>query len=202
MTCLEILVEEPSMEAALRELLPRILPRRARFHLVNMKSKGRLLKKLPDRLKAYRKRIGNGEDLKIVVLVDRGRDDSKKLKQRLETMARRAGLVTKTSSGGAGAFQVVTRIAVEELEPWFMGDVEALRAAFPGLRGAKFPRAFEHPDKGGTWERLHRFLKRHNIYRGKYPKIEAARQIAKHMEPHRNQSPSFQTFLQGLKACL
>lgn len=83
-----------------------------------------------------------------------------------------------------------------------MGDVDALKAAFSSLSSAKFPGNFSNPDNGGTWERLHRFLKRNGIYRKSYPKIEAARKIAKHMEPGRNRSRSFHNFLQGVEACL
>ncbi len=202
MTSLEILVEEPSMEAALREILPRILQDRARGKPINMGSKGKLLKALPARLRAYRKRIENGEDLKIIVLVDRDSDNCEQLKQRLETIAREAGLTTKTAVNGQGDFQVVTRIAIEELEAWFMGDIDALKSAFSSLKSVNFPGNFRNPDNGGTWERLHRFLKRHGIYRKSYPKIEAARQIAKHMEPGRNRSRSFKSFLQGVEACL
>ena len=61
MTRLEILVEEPSMEAALGEFMPRILQGRARWKSINMGSKGRLLKALPARLRAYRKRIDKGK---------------------------------------------------------------------------------------------------------------------------------------------
>jgi len=202
MTRLEILVEEPSMEAALREIMPRILQDRARWKPINMGNKDKLLKALPARLRAYRKRIDNGEDLKIIVLVDRDGDNCEQLKHRLETIAREAGLTTKTASKGQGDFQVVTRIAIEELEAWFMGDVDALKAAFSSLSSAKFPGNFSNPDNGGTWERLHRFLKRNGIYRKSYPKIEAARKIAKHMEPGRNRSRSFHNFLQGVEACL
>ncbi len=202
MTHLEILVEEPSTEAALREVMPKILHGRAHWKAINMGSKGRLLKVLPDRLRAYRKRIDSGEDLKIIVLVDRDSDNCETLKQRLEAIASHSGLTTKTAVNGQGEFQVVTRIAIEELEAWFIGDVDALKAAFTSLRGVKFPGNFRNPDNGGTWEQLHRFLKRRGIYQKSYPKIEAARKIAKHMEPSRNLSRSFQNFRQGVEACL
>ncbi len=199
---LEVLVEEPSMEEALRHIMPRILRDRARFKTINMRNKGRLLKELPKRLRAYRKRIQGGENLKIVVLVDRDSDDCHTLKQRLETIADEAGLATKTAVRDQGDFQVVTRIAIEELEAWFMGDIGALIATFSSLNSARFPNNFNNPDNGGTWERLHRFLKRKGIYRNSYPKIDAARKIARHMEPERNRSRSFQAFRQGVEACL
>jgi len=202
MICLEILVEEPSMEVALREIMPNILQGRARYKLINMGSKGKLIKGLPARLRGYRRRINNGENLKVIVLVDKDNDDCRRLKQKMETLAHEAGLTTKASANGHGDFQVVTRIAIEELESWFIGDTNALKKTFNSLRGANFPKSFRNPDNGGTWKRLHRFLKRNGIYRKSYPKIEAARKIAKHMDPQHNRSPSFQSFIKGIDACL
>jgi hypothetical protein len=203
MSRLELLVEEPSMEEALRHLLPKIIGNRAEWKVINMRSKGRLMKELPNRLRGYKRRMNGGENIKVIVLVDRDIDDCHALKRQLEAMARNAGLQTKTAAGAGGAaFQVVNRIAIDELEAWFMGDTTALQCAYTSLRSVRFPNYFNHPDNGGTWERLHHFLKQHGIYRNSFPKIDAARNIAKHMEPERNRSRSFQCFLQGVVACL
>jgi hypothetical protein len=202
MSRLEVLVEEPSMEEALRHLLPKIIGNRAMWKVINMRSKGRLMKDLPNRLRSYKQRMDGGEEIKVIVLVDRDNNDCEELKRKLETMARNAGLQTKSVPGTDGAFQVVNRIAIEELEAWFIGDTAALQCAFTSLEGVRFPSSFNNPDKGGTWERLHRFLKQNGIYRNSFPKIEAARNIAKHMDPGRNRSRSFQCFFQGLEACL
>ena len=124
-------------------------------------------------------------------LVDRDSDDCHALKRRLETIAREAGLVTKAATQGQGLFHVATRIAIEELEAWYIGDIDALKEAFSSLKSVKFPGDFSNPDNGGTWERLHHFLKRNGIYRNSFPKIDAARRIAKHMNPEKNRSRSF-----------
>ncbi|AAM72145.1 MAG TPA: DUF4276 domain-containing protein [Chlorobaculum sp.] len=198
-----MLVEEPSMEEALRHLLPKIIGNRAGWKVINMGSKGRLMKELPNRLRGYKQRMDKGEKIKIIVLIDRDNDNCHDLKRQLEDMARKAGLQTKTAAGtGGAAFQVVNRIAIEELEAWFMGDTAALQCAFTSLRGVRFPNSFNNPDNDGTWERLHHFLKQNGIYRKSYPKIDAARTIAKHMDPGRNRSRSFQYFVQGVEACL
>ncbi len=201
---IDVLVEEPSAEEALRHILPEILQGRARFGIRQMKSKGNLLRKLPERLAAYADRIRKGEDIRIVVLVDRDADDCRRLKTELERMAERAGLRTKSSPGTGGVFQVVNRVVVEELEAWFLGDAEALRKAFPGLPRIALRGPFASPDNvmNGTWEALHRFLRKHRVYRGSYPKIEAARKIAPHMDAARNRSPSFRAFTSGVEALL
>jgi len=198
---LEILVEEPSAEEALRHLLPKIARGRGRAKVLNLGSKYKLLQVLPSRLAAYRQRIENGEALRIIVLVDRDNDDCKELKNILETMASVAGLPTKTSPDAKGHFLVLNRVVVEELESWFIGDPEALRRAFTSLPPINAATGvFRNPDNGGSWEALHRFLKKRGIYTSSFPKIDAARRIAPHMEIAVNRSRSFQTFISGMDA--
>ena len=127
---LEVLVEEPSAEEALRNLLPRLVRGRARAKVIDLGSKHKLLKVLDARLRAYRRRVDSGEDIRLVVLVDRDADDCECLKARLEQAAAKAGLPTKTQPDDRGVFVVVNRVVVEELESWFIGDSAALRAAF------------------------------------------------------------------------
>lgn len=203
MTQIEFLVEEPSAEEALRHVLPKLVRGRVRWKLINLGSKYKLLKALPDRLAAYRDRIARGERLRVVVLVDQDTDDCTALKRQLEDMARAAGLTTKTSPDARGQFHVVNRIAVEELESWFIGDAAALRQAFTSLPAIDAGKGiFRNPDNGGSWEALHRFLKRHGIYKSSYPKIDAARRIAPKLDLQANRSRSFQVFVQGVEALL
>lgn len=116
--------------------------------------------------------------MRIVVLVDRDKDDCRKLKSRVEQAAIEAGLFNRTRPDQVGRIQVVNRIAIEELEAWFIGDTEALKGAFSGLRSEVFPKSFNNSDNSGTREHLHRFLKSRGIYKSSFPKIEAARKIA------------------------
>lgn len=200
---IEFLVEEPSAEEALKHLLPRLVKQRAQWKLINLGSKYKLLKALPQRLAAYRQRIAAGENLRVVVLVDRDNDDCAALKVQLEDAARRSALATKSAPGIDGRFYVVNRIVIEELESWFIGDPVALRQAFTSLpRIDERSGIFRTPDNGGTWEALHRFLKRHGIYKSSYPKIDAARRIAPNLDLQANRSPSFRVFVQGVEALL
>ena len=200
---IEILVEEQSAEEALRHLLPRLLKNRGRAKVINLSNKYKLLKVLPKRLAAYAQRIADGESLRVVVLVDRDDDDCERLKAELERMAAAAGLPTKSSPGANGQFVVLNRIVVEELESWFIGDPLALRKAFTSLpKIEQNSGIFRNPDNGGTWEALHRFLKKHDIYKSSFPKIDAARRIAPHMNVEQNRSRSFQVFVDGIEALL
>jgi hypothetical protein len=67
------------------------------------------------------------------VLVDADQDDCRALKRTLEDAASAVGLPTRSAVGAAGGFVVLNRIAIEELEAWFLGDVEAVATAYPGV---------------------------------------------------------------------
>lgn len=90
----EILVEEPSMESALRVLLPKIIGSLS-FEVYPHQCKEELLQHLPERLKGYASWIPPG--WRILVVVDRDDDDCAKLKARLDRMAADAGLLTKSA---------------------------------------------------------------------------------------------------------
>ncbi len=197
---IEFLLEEPSAEAALTAILPKILADNVSFHFHVFEGKRDLLKKLPLRLRGYRRLP---VDWRIFVLIDEDRQDCQKLKAQLERAAREAGFSTKSHPNSQGDFRVVNRLVVEELEAWFFGDVEALRKAYPGVSKTFHRRAkYRDPDAitGGTSESLGRLLKQD--YPNFLPKRVVAQKIAPHMEPSRNRSRSFQIFVAGLKACV
>ncbi|HEY5853216.1 MAG TPA: DUF4276 family protein [Aldersonia sp.] len=98
--------------------------------------------------------------------------------------------------------QVLNRIAVEELEAWFLGDVNAICAAYPGVPTTLANRSgLRDPDavRGGTAEALERVLKQSGDATGGLSKTDAARRIALHMEIENNRSNSFCQFRDGLR---
>lgn len=195
---IEMLLEEPSAEAFFAGFLPRVTPEGTTWNLISFQGKANLLANLEKRLKGYASWIP--ADWRIVVLVDEDRQDCRSLKSQLENAAAAAGLLTKTRAGNA-SFTVLNRIAVEELEAWFLGDVEALRTAYPGVPANLAQQAkYRNPDAvgGGTWESLERVLQRAGHFRGGLGKIDLARTMAQHLQPSRNRSASFQCFLSGL----
>lgn len=190
------MVEERSTEEALDNLLPRIIGGRCTARIHSFNGKPDLLRKLPDRLRGYRYYLP--DDWLIVVLVDLDADDCHELKARLDVIAADAGLVPKGRAMN-GRFQVLNRIAIEELEAWFFGDVDALCAAYPQVPETLAEKApYRDPDaiRGGTSEVLARVL---GYSRRTYRKIEVARAISRHMNPERNRSHSFQVFASGLR---
>jgi len=195
---IDFLVEEASAEAALQNLLPKMLGPEVTFGISPHEGKADLLAKLPGRLRGYRKWIP--EHHFIVVLVDADADDCRELKSRLELIAREAGFSTPAAASERG-FRVLNRLAIEEVEAWFLGDVEAVRAAYPRTPATLAHRAgFRDPDHiaGGTWQALQRVLQRAGYYPTGIPKVEAARAISAHMQPERNRSKSFRVFRSGL----
>lgn len=188
---LEVLVEEPSMEAFLGALLPRLLPADRTFALHPFQGKADLLGKLQARLRAYASWLP--DDWRIVVVVDRDDDDCTALKAQLEGTAKRARLRTR-SGIGKRRWQLVNRIAVEELEAWYFGDWSAVCAAYPRVSQRVANQAgYRNPDAiaGGTWEAFERVLQRCGYFRGGLRKIEAARTLGAVLDSQRSRSVSF-----------
>jgi hypothetical protein len=189
----EFLVEEPSMEVFLREILPSLL-NDVPFEIRTFQCKDDLLENLPNRLRGYAYWVP--DDCRIVVVVDRDDDDCLALKRELEQHALSAGLSTRAHPQEE-RFTVINRIAIEELEAWYFGDWDAVRSAYPRVKETIPRRAgYRDPDaiRGGTWEAFERILRRQGYFKTGLRKVEAARAIAPYMDPNRNTSRSFQVF--------
>lgn len=148
---LELLVEEPSMEAFLRAHLPNLLGRATSFEVYPYQGKDDLLNRLEQRLRGYAAWLP--QDWRIVVIVDRDDDDCLALKDLLEARVLSAGLRSRRAT--KSQWQVVTRIAVEELESWYFGDWQAVSAVYPRVpQGTAGKASFRDCDaiRGGTWE--------------------------------------------------
>ena len=196
---IEFLVEELSAEAALTTIVPKILGQDVTFRMHLHQGKQDLLSRLTDRLKGYSHWLPT--DWRVVVLIDEDRQECDELKAQLENAARQAGLSTKSRAARGGQIRVLNRIAIEELDAWFFGDVEALCTAYHGVpRTLVAKAAYRDPDaiNGGTWEALERVLQRAGHHKGGLAKIAAAGAISSHMIPERNTSKSFQVFREGL----
>ena len=197
-TTIDFIVEEPSMEAFLRAVLPKLLDD-THFTIHAFRGKDHLLKRLPSRLNGYARWIP--PDYRIIVLVDRDDEDCNQLKAQLEQMASNAGLATRSQPVG-GQFTVLNRIVIEELEAWYFGDWQAVQNAYPKVRSTipKQPR-YRDPDaiQGGTWEHFERVLRRSGYYKSGLPKIEAAQSIGPFVDPENNRSHSFQCFRGALR---
>ncbi|WP_340560590.1 DUF4276 family protein [Streptomyces sp. GSL17-111] len=198
---LEVLVEEESASEALKPLLARVLEdSHVRLRVRRFQGKPDLLKKLPDRLRGYAAARRRGSDVRVVVLLDRDNDDCATLKKDLDRYARQAGLTPRVDSDDAGCFDVLNRIAIRELESWYFGDWGAVREAFPKV-AREVPRAYrDNPDlpAGKASDAFERALSSSGVRIASKP--EWGRRIGPRLSVEKNRSPSFRTFLSGVRA--
>lgn len=194
----ELLLEEPSAKAALDILLPGLLPEGSTFECLPHRGKTDLLARLPGRLRTYARRLPNEPHLRIVILMDAD-TNCRACKQTLERLVAAAGLLTKTSVAAGQPFRVLTRLAVTELEAWFLGDPAAVQAAYPRVHPNHFKGLPADPDTiPDCWETLHRVLQKANLFPAGKAKIAWAAAIAPHLNPARSSSASFRHFCRGL----
>lgn len=189
----EFHVEEPSMEAFLSACLPGMLPQNCTFEIHPYQGKDALLRKIGNRLRGYARMP---DEYRIVVIVDLDGDECVDLKFRLEDMCGRAGLRSRRAAAGPD-WQVVTRIAIEELEAWYFGDWQAVCTAYPRVSPNVPGQArYRNPDgiTGGTWEAFERILQKHGYFKRGLAKVQAATAIGRHIDPARNRSHSFAVF--------
>lgn len=154
-----------------------------------------LLHNLPARLRAYG--ATQDKDLLVVVLVDLDhRNSCKELKKDLLN-------VLNTCPQKPNC---LFRIAIEELEAWFLGDQEAIIRAYPNVN-INILKNYIQDSQCGTWELLMDAISpgfRSNM-KGSHSqlilgkKVEFAKRISLHMNVENNQSPSFKCFRDGIR---
>jgi len=198
----EFLLEEESAEDALRELVPRLLPAHCVPRFRSLGGWQALLDNLPTLLRGYRKRIAQHgqQTLRIVVLLDADGVAERRLKI-LEEAAKAAGLSTFEQTPAGIGFQVFNALAIQEqeLEAWFLGDRDAISAAYPKVKAHHFKGIDREPESHPKPnDVLWSVLKAAGLYTAGKRKREWAETIAPHLETARNKSPSFQYFCQGL----
>ena len=195
----DLFVEDASTKEALEVLINRLCSgiESFSFAIVAFDNKKQMLSEIEQRLLP----IARGQWVDAVILViDQDRDDCLDLKRQLLDAAARAGLSNVGS--GKSPPQVIARIAMTELESWFLGDPDAVRLAFPRLRHSDLRVKGDVDAAQDAWERLERPLLRHGYYKQRMPKVRTARRIAEQMTitPGENRSHSFNVLLNTLHA--
>lgn len=171
------LLEELSMKELLDGLLPRVFPGLS-FLCIPFEGKKDLELSIPKQLRGWRK---PGD--RFVIVRDNDGGDCIALKQRLR------GFCQQTGHDDA-----LIRIVCQELEAWYLGEPDAMAAAFDDerLRNIGNRRNYRCPDS-----RLKPSEDVQRLCRG-FQKIDGARRIANHLTREGNRSPSFQAFLDGV----
>ncbi|SHJ26595.1 protein of unknown function [Hymenobacter daecheongensis DSM 21074] len=195
------LLEEESAEAALKLLVPHLLPAGCVPRYRVFEGCKDLLGQLQPLLQGYRRRLAQPgqQDLRVVVLLDADGVGPRRLAE-MEAKATAAGLLTYGQATAGQEFHVFNALAVQELEAWFLGDREAITAAYPAVRGQHFKGLSKDPDTiTDTWERLQQLLQKAG-YPAAKTKVKWAETITPHLDPARNESASFRYFVAGLRA--
>lgn len=172
------LLEEPSIQALLEGLLPRLFPGLS-FLCVPHEGKTDLERNIRDTLRNW-KTPGD----RFVILRDSDDADCITLKERVRQLCH-----------DGRREDTLIRIVCQELEAWYLGDPDAMAAAFndDALRRISNRPRYRHPDaiaKPST--HLRRFV-------GEYGKIAGARRMAQHMTRENNRSHSFGVFVSGIE---
>lgn len=197
---LELLVEEPSMEAFLQSWFPKYLPDNITYRFIVFNGKTDLLSKLRDRLKGYSKWIP--VDWRIIVVVDRDEDDCVELTNQINSACALEGFPTYHENV---EWKAASSIAIEELEAWYFGEWRSVVEAYPRVSMGIVKQArYRDSDAilGGTWEAFERILQKSGYFAGGLRKVEAARTIGKYVDVNKNSSGSFQIFLSIINAAI
>ncbi len=152
-----------------------------------------LLHNLPSKLRAYGSTMK--EDEVVVVLVDLDdKEDCIGFKEQLR----------KTLDICPQRPNTLFRIAIEELEAWFLGDRQAILAAYPNAK-ADVLNAYVQDSQCGTWEKLANAIEPGlqkpgpRSIRILAQKQKWAARIARNMDVENNHSPSFRVFRDGIR---
>lgn len=195
-----ILVEGLSDVPAVREIMCRRIgvTEGAHFRVHPHKGKGALpktLKAIPDStllgqlpatLRAYAQK---GQDHCIVVLVDADRNDCKTLKKKMLSMWKK--LTPKPP-------KVLFRIAIEEIESWFIADCGAVSAAYPSANTMHISTI--PPDSViGAWEELAKALGLIPSNCSGADKEDWANAISPKLDLNNPKSPSLAAFIGGIE---
>jgi hypothetical protein len=164
----------------LNGLLPRLLPAGWLVRYVVFEGKQDLEKQLPRKLQAWRL-----PGCKFVILRDKDSGDCVVIRQ---------GLVEKCRA--ANKPNALVRIAIHELESWYLGDLAAVEAGL-GVRNLarkQGSRKFREPDTlGNPTQELRR------LTTDRYQKVSGSRAIGIHLSIKNNRSQSFRKFISGVK---
>jgi hypothetical protein len=177
MSCLVFLLEEYSMKVFLDGLLPRLFAG-LRFRCVPHEGKQDLEKSIPRKLRAWRE-----PGVYFCVIRDNDGGDCQALKGRLLALCREAK-----------RDDVLVRIACQELEAWYFGELDALAGVFQrdDLRVLSTRARFRDPDGIDQPARALAELV------DEFQKVSGARRMAARLSRN-NRSRSYQVLIEGIE---
>ena len=160
---------------------------------------GRLLNDLPIYLRGFNKKLSaipkEAGSFSLFIVLDNDTRETANFQSQLQQIAVDNGITIDH------AFC----IAVEEMEAWLLGDLDAVITAYPNAK-KKILNSYEQDSVCGTWELLadavypggHEALKKEGYARIGQCKGEWARKIGALISLDKDKSPSFQNFLSAV----
>ena len=210
----EILVEDQSGKQMLDILIPKIIGDQHTFRVIDYRGIGHiprnltsntdarnrlLLDQLPRLLRGYGKTFANyaaNYSAAVILVCDLDDKCLKAFREELFTVLNACNPKPETRFC----------IAIEEGEAWLLGDIPAIKVAYPNARNNVLNR-YEHDSICGTWELLadavfqggSSALRRRGGQTVGIEKSAWAERIAPHMNVETNKSPSFCYFRRKIR---
>jgi hypothetical protein len=181
---LEFLLEEPSMENVLKNILPIILPKNYQYNLNYFlrphQGKSDLQKSIPNKMKRF---SHFHEPVMLIILHDQDSNDCIRLKNELTELCKQHGQCP-----------FFIRIVCRELESWYLGDMDAIEAAFPSFKAQHYKNKakYRNPDLLNASDEISKLLPH-------FQKLDASMKISQHLKPEQNTSTSFKNFVSGIQ---
>ncbi|MDD5674629.1 MAG: DUF4276 family protein [Chitinivibrionales bacterium] len=179
MSELVFFLEEPSAEAMLQGLMPRILPPAITCKFIVFEGKHDLEKQLLKKIRGYR--VPNA---KFVVMRDKDAGNCIAIKKKLSAKCEEAGKP-----------EALVRIACHELESWYLADLTAVQKGLgvSGLARLQNRPQYSAPDKfpfpSATLRKI----------APTYQKVGGSRAIGPYLALENTRSNSFRVFVEGVR---
>lgn len=210
----EILVEDQSGKKALDILIPKIISNQHKFKVRPYQGIGHipknltnptnantnlLLNQLPMQLRAYGKSYANDASKVVIVICDLDNNCLKTFRQELLRVLNSCNPRPETRFC----------IAIEEGEAWLLGDIPAIKAAYPKAKDHVLNN-YKNDSICGTWELLadavfsggSSVLKNRGWQAAGREKFVWAQKITPYMNVDKNASPSFCYFRDKIRELL
>ncbi len=177
---LVFLLEEPSAEALLNILVPKLLPAGVSHRCLVFDGKQDLERRLVRRLQGYR-----NPDARFIVMRDQDAADCRAVKEKLKEKCREAGRPN-----------ALVRIVCHELESWYLADLAAVERGLDitNIQRRQNEAKYRSPDSLPCPKQE---LKR--LTDDRYHEVGGSRAIAPHMDLSNARSLSFAVFLKGIR---
>ncbi len=174
--------EGKSDVAFLKNFIQPRLPNNIRLTPISFGGKGNLKSQLIETLKEWLEK-----DVFFLILIDKDDDDCRYLKEEIRA---------KVTDSRVPSKNVLIRIACTTLESFYLGDLDAVRAAYRIPRNiTQDEENYRAPDMLTAPEKtLCKLLNTERAVKGKW-----AKKISPHMSTRNNRSRSFNTLIQGLE---